>query len=148
MKTKTSIVHSAGGVVLREGLRGLKVLLIATHDHQRWSLPKGRLKIGEPSPAAALREVAEETGIRARILVPLETVEYWFYASRHHRMHKFVEYFLMEYEAGTPIPQVREVDAVRWCSVAEACERATYPNDRRILLLARERWKERLNINQ
>lgn len=32
-----------------------------------WSLPKGKLEPGETFPDAALREVAEETGCRARL---------------------------------------------------------------------------------
>ena len=145
MKVKSSTVRSAGGVVLREGLRGLHVLLIATHDQKRWSLPKGRIHVGEETRAAALREVAEETGITARILAPLDTIQYSFYANQHHKMHKFVEYFLMQYEAGAPIPQATEVDAVRWCSIAEAYQRVSYSNDKRLLLMAHQRWRERLN---
>ena len=145
MKMKTSTVRSAGGVVLREGFRGLKVLLIATHGQKRWSLPKGRIHVGEEVRAAALREVTEETGITARILAPLETVEYSFYTTRNHKLHKFVEYFLMQYETGAPIPQVTEVDAVRWCSLPEAYQRVSYSNDKRLLRLAHQCWRKRLN---
>ncbi|MBA3530290.1 MAG: NUDIX hydrolase [Ardenticatenales bacterium] len=139
-KVKTTTVRSAGGVVLRNGSTGLEVLLIATHDKRRWSLPKGRIETGENSTEAALREVGEETGITALVLTHLETVEYNFFASRHHRLHKFVEYFLMKYEAGEPNPQLSEVDDVRWFAFDEAAQRVAYRNDYRLLELAREQW--------
>ena len=142
MRVRTSTVHSAGGVVLREGPGGLESLLIATHGGRRWSLPKGRLEDDESSGEAAIREVEEETGITATILAPLETVEYWFYASRTLRLHKFVEYFLMAFESGEPRPQITEVDEVRWWPIAEAMERVTYKNDRRLLEMARDAWGE------
>ncbi|MGH2542780.1 MAG: NUDIX hydrolase, partial [Ardenticatenaceae bacterium] len=108
MKVKTSTVRSAGGVVIREGERGLEALLIATHGKQRWSLPKGRIERDENPRAAAVREVLEETGIIARILAPLEAVEYWFYVTRRRRLHKFVEYYLMAYQEGRLVPQLAE----------------------------------------
>lgn len=141
MRVKTSMVRSAGGVVFWDGEEGLHVLLIATHGNKRWSLPKGRLEPGEDARSAALREVMEETGITARVLAPLETVEYWFYTTRHHRFHKFVEYFLMAYEAGTPMPQLAEVDAARWWLLPEAGTHLSYPNDQRLLRLAVAQWQ-------
>jgi 8-oxo-dGTP pyrophosphatase MutT (NUDIX family) len=37
----------------------------------RWTLPKGRIDPGETIEAAALREVHEESGLRARIVGPI-----------------------------------------------------------------------------
>lgn len=142
MIVKTSTVRSAGGVVIRNSRRGPEVLLIATHGAQRWSLPKGRIEPGEDARTAALREVAEETGIKARIVAPLETIEYWFYAHRHLRLHKFVEYFLMQYEGGHLLPQLNEVDAVVWIPLAEAYHQVTYPNAQRLIEMAQQQWSQ------
>jgi 8-oxo-dGTP diphosphatase len=139
-RVRTTTVRSAGGVVLREGEDGLEALLIATHDSQRWSLPKGRIEPDEEPREAAIREVQEETGIIAWVLRPLETVEYWFYANRQQRYHKFVEYFLMGYTGGVPRPQLSEVDAALWWPYAQALEKVSYANDRKLLKVAREQW--------
>lgn len=54
---------AAGAVVVRDGR-----LLLVCRAHPpgagRWSLPGGRVRAGEPLAAAAVRELAEETGLR------------------------------------------------------------------------------------
>src|SRR5688572_23899666 len=119
MASQTSTVRAAGGVVFRDVSGRLEVLLIATHGTRRWSLPKGRIEQGESAEVAAVREVREETGIQAEVVAPLETVEYYFFAQRTRRFHKFVEYFVMAYEHGVLVPQVSEVDAAQWYPVDE-----------------------------
>ena len=57
--SKIPLVVAAGGVVTnKEG----KVLFIYRND--KWDLPKGKLDKGETIEACALREVAEETGVK------------------------------------------------------------------------------------
>ena len=66
---------SAGGVVIN--LRG-EVAIVLQRDRKNrlhWTLPKGRIDRGENAADAALREVYEETGLRARLLRPLLTHE-------------------------------------------------------------------------
>lgn len=143
MPVKTLTVRSAGGVVMRQepSKAELEVLLIATHGGSRWALPKGRIERDEDAAEAAVREVAEETGIAAEVVEPIETIEYWFYAHRNVRHHKFVDYYLMRYLAGEPRPQEREVDDARWWPLPEALRRLSYSNDRKVLGKANEVWQ-------
>src|SRR5437868_5505689 len=65
-------VRAAGAVVLRNN----QVLLVHRPAYDDWSFPKGKLDPGESAPVAAVREVAEETGVRIRLGVPLRTQSY------------------------------------------------------------------------
>lgn len=68
-KTSESAVRAAGGLVWRSGPLEPELLIIRRfrHGSDEWSLPKGKLDPGEQYAEAALREVAEETGVRARL---------------------------------------------------------------------------------
>ncbi|MGE5587498.1 MAG: NUDIX hydrolase [Clostridia bacterium] len=81
---------SAGIVVFR----GDQVLIIKNRFGE-WVLPKGKVEAGETSEAAALREVEEETGVRAEVLKPAGTSEYT-YLSEHtgQPVDKVVHWFL------------------------------------------------------
>jgi 8-oxo-dGTP diphosphatase len=59
-------------------LRGGQVLLIKRGNPPRqgqWSLPGGRLEWGETTAVAALRELAEETGVVAELLGLVDVVD-------------------------------------------------------------------------
>ncbi|MBO0850387.1 MAG: NUDIX hydrolase, partial [Pseudonocardia sp.] len=56
-------VVAAGAVLWRPAPGdGTEVALVHRPRYDDWSLPKGKLNPGESVPAAAVREVAEETG--------------------------------------------------------------------------------------
>src|SRR5215210_5389011 len=132
---KTRNEHSSGGVVLslRDGVP--HVALIATRNKTRWGLPKGAVSEGETSEMAALREVREETGIEARIVRPLDTIEYFFRAGDT-LIKKRVDFYLMEYVSGTLTPQLSEVDDVEWVELSEAIHRASFESERKLLEMA------------
>lgn len=120
-------------IAVRGGLP--HVALIATRGKTRWGLPKGAVSEGETSEAAALREVREETGIEARIVRPLDTIEYFFRAGDT-LIHKRVDFYLMEYVGGELEPQLSEVDAVEWVELTSALTRASFDSERKLLEMA------------
>jgi len=132
MKTEHQV--SAGGLVVR----GENVLLIATHQGRRWQLPKGHIEPGESRRQTAEREVAEETGVRGRVLAPLPDVEYWFVERGTRRIHKRVHYYLMAYEDGDPSNyDPEEVSGAGWFTWEEALGRLTFANERKVVEEAR-----------
>src|ERR671930_117122 len=44
---------------------GIEVLLVRSGRYGTWSWPKGKIEAGETLPECAVREVEEETGVRA-----------------------------------------------------------------------------------
>ena len=68
---KKALEPAYGGVVIN---RHGQVLLMEPKDHfdgYAWTFPKGRPRAGETPEATAIREVYEETGVRARIERPM-----------------------------------------------------------------------------
>ena len=45
-----------------------QVLLVRRADDGYWELPGGRVEVGESTSAAVVREVAEETGVRIKVI--------------------------------------------------------------------------------
>ncbi|MDN6304070.1 MAG: NUDIX hydrolase [Brachybacterium sp.] len=120
-------VLAAGALAWREKGDGVQVLLVHRPRYDDWSIPKGKLDKGESFPAAAVREVAEETGYRVRLQRPLPTSTYLMPDGRT----KIVSYWVATVRATiAPGPKnLREVDEIRWFSLEEAMERVTRQND-------------------
>jgi 8-oxo-dGTP diphosphatase len=134
-RRKTRNEHSSGGVVISVRDGAPHVALIATRNKTRWGLPKGAVTHGETSEDAALREVREETGIQARIVRPLDTIEYVFRAGDT-LIQKRVDFYLMEYVAGELEPQLSEVDDVQWFELTASLQRASFDSERKLLEMA------------
>lgn len=122
--------HSCGAVVFREGCGTRQVLLICSQRGAHWSFPKGHVEKGETRQQTALREVEEETGIRARLL------EGGVLQRRYYPLpdgnHKRVEYFLAEGQ-GTPRPQEGETSQAVWIEAEKAFARLSFRGDRQLL---------------
>ena len=124
-------VRAAGGGIWRRSADGgLEVLLVHRPRYDDWTLPKGKAEAGESDAETALREVEEETGVRAVLGAELTVVHY---EDRHGRS-KMVRYWAMTAPGDLSdfVPN-DEVDAVRWCPLAEIGQVLTYPRDRPVL---------------
>jgi len=120
-------VRAAGAVLWRRGRDGVQVAVAHRPRYDDWSLPKGKLDEGETIPAAAVREIAEETGFRAVLGRHLRTVRYPVAAGP-----KTVDYFSATAVSGAFDPN-EEVDELRWLAPAAASELVSYDSDRDVL---------------
>ncbi|HJP66589.1 MAG TPA: NUDIX hydrolase [Actinomycetota bacterium] len=126
------LIRAAGGVVLRSGSAGrTEVAVVHRPAYDDWSLPKGKLHPGEGLEEAALREVEEETGFRARLGRRIGDVEYLDRKGRPKR----VTYWLMEPVDGAFRP-TDEVDQLRWVPVEDAADVLSRQLERDVLARA------------
>ena len=147
---------SAGGVVLRK-MRGRWYLaVIEPHmdrprrnvrlprtrrtpaDAELIALPKGSVDPGEKPEQTALREVREETGVRAEIVDKLLDIRYIYVRNwgDHAKVSKTVSFFLLMYRSGrlgniAPAMQV-EVQNAFWLPLNEAPSKLSYKGEREV----------------
>ena len=69
-------IHAAGAVMWRAGEEGIETALVHRPRYDDWSFPKGKAFAGEHVLLTAVREVAEETGIRVALGRRLATTQY------------------------------------------------------------------------
>lgn len=134
---------SAGGVAVRVEAGVAYVACIGRRNRSgrlEWCLPKGHIEAGETPEIAAIREVAEETGISSEILHSLGVIDYWF-TGDDRRVHKKVHHFLMEAVGGditTENDPDHEAEVAAWIPIAELGTRLAFPNERKMALMAAE----------
>jgi 8-oxo-dGTP diphosphatase len=120
------IVRAAGGVVYSYDPEGALTLLLIRDRHNAWTLPKGHLEAGEDDEGAAVREIAEETGITCVIERPIARVRYPVYKRGVWR-DKEVAYFLARARHLPPIPAEDEgIVVAAWVSPRTALSTLTY----------------------
>ena len=122
-------VIAAGAVLWRPDPETGETRLAVIHRprYDDWSLPKGKLDAGENEPAAAVREIWEETGQRSHLGRWLTEVSYPIPEGI-----KVVHYWAARAVGGEFTPG-DEVDRMEWLSPEDASERLTYPHDRDVL---------------
>jgi len=131
------IINAAGGVVWRKragsGRAEPRVDVLVAHrpSYDDWTFPKGKVDPGEALQTTAVREVAEETGLRVRLGPRLVQVSYPVAAGT-----KVVDYWsarVIGQGATEPFTPNKEVDEIRWVGVREARELLTYKHDIQVL---------------
>jgi len=123
-------VLAAGAVLWRPSDDGSEpeVAVIHRPRYDDWSLPKGKVDVGENEPVTAVREVREETGFGSHLGRRLAAVSYPVEAQGI----KKVRYWAARTVDGefTPNP---EVDELKWLPVTAAMKQLIYPHDRKVL---------------
>ena len=115
-----------GAVVFRLTGKGPRYLLVEARGNRgRWVFPKGHVEKRETAADTALREVAEEAGVRARPVRRLRRVE-----QKQEGEWISIAYFLMAY-SGRAKPLERR--RVRWLAFDEAIEALDLAKSRRVL---------------
>ncbi|MGA3151494.1 MAG: NUDIX domain-containing protein [Streptosporangiaceae bacterium] len=128
-RTRSGKARAGGAVVWKPGPDGPVLALIHRPKYGDWTLPKGKCEPGEHVLLAAVREVAEETGLRVTLGRPLGRSRY----PVEGRM-KRVDYWAATSERpADPFAPNPEVDDLSWLPADPAAQTLTYKRDRTIL---------------
>jgi 8-oxo-dGTP pyrophosphatase MutT (NUDIX family) len=106
------------------------------------ALPKGNIDSGEKPVEAAVREVWEETGLRAEPVTKLADIKYVYSRkwSDNARIFKVVSFFLMKYQSGQ-IGDIKpnmqhEVRRAWWMPLEEAAQKLSYSGEKQMAVKA------------
>ncbi|MBI3366175.1 NUDIX domain-containing protein [Candidatus Roizmanbacteria bacterium] len=137
MKVKNEI--SAGGIVYKKiyhlgsMIYDLQWLICQHSQHKGWVFPKGLIgdhAKDEPMEQAALREVEEEGGIKAKIIDKNPVKVAYSYKWENLFVKKTVYYFLMKYLSGNPKNHDWEMMDARFVTKKEVKKILTYSSDK------------------
>jgi 8-oxo-dGTP pyrophosphatase MutT (NUDIX family) len=108
------------------------------------ALPKGNLDAGEEPQHTALREVFEETGLRAEPIARLDSIRYVYVRkwAGGEKVFKVVTFYLMRYLSGR-IGEItdemkHEVRRAYWMPLQEAAEKLSYKGEKEMAQQALE----------
>ena len=109
---------SCGVVLCRKSGGEREFLLLFQRFSRSWSFPKGHMEAGEREEETALRELWEETGLKA-VLIPNRRAVVEYDLPPHTR--KQVVYFLGQAE-GEILPRPGEIESFRWVKQGELAD--------------------------
>lgn len=119
LEIRRCVVHHGGSAVMMPVDDKKRVLLVKQYRlparRALWELPAGRVDPGERLLAAAKRELAEETGYRARTWKKLTE----FYSSPGFVSEKMTIFLATGLTAGEPMPMDDERIECRWFTAKE-----------------------------
>src|SRR6516164_4386712 len=117
-------IRAAGAVLWRARAGGIETALVHRPRYDDWSFPKGKSMPGEHMLLTAVREVEEETGVRAALGRRLPTQSYPV-----NGRPKRVEYWAARPVSAEPFTPGTEVDELGSLPLPGARERLSYPRD-------------------
>ncbi len=122
---------SAGGVVIFRN-----TILLLKKFNGDWVLPKGRIEKDETVRETAIREVLEESGVKAKIVKYIGMVHYKFKNTQEDdTVYKTVHWYVMKTNSMDCTPQKKEgfIDA-RFVHMDKAEELVRYEDEKKIIL--------------
>jgi len=119
----------AGGVVYWDKDGRVQYLLVSAKRNQReWVLPKGHIEEDETIGDAALREVREETGVVARLVKPVQLIQF-----TTDKEIVRAQFFLMERISACDTSESRRLG---WFPLEKALELLTHHQSKEVLRAA------------
>lgn len=129
------VERSCGAVVFTK--EGGKIQYVIVRSKEGfYGFPKGHVEGQESERETALREIEEETGLRAALLEGFRTEDSHPFTRGGETRMKHIVYFLAEYAGQTPVAQEEELSGVCLMEYERAMQAFQFESSRRILAQA------------
>ena len=131
--------NCSGGIVFS----GDRVLLLQNDKHE-WIFPKGVIRSDDFPEEVAVKRVQLEAGVSARIISSAGRTNYEFYSiSRQRPVCNKIIWYIMSTDQDTATPNAAlEFQDGGFFPVDEALEKVTYSQDKSLLMLSYQKYKE------
>jgi len=130
---------SAGVIVYRMNTNNKReYLIVCHHNGGHWDMPKGKVEAEETLLQAALRELAEETGITNVTIDPdfQASCSFDMRNSDDNEVHKTVFFFLGHIADDKPVILSDEHTDYAWATIEQCFTQLTYLNAQQIIAAA------------
>ncbi|NLC85037.1 MAG: NUDIX hydrolase [Ruminococcaceae bacterium] len=131
--------NCSGGVVFYKD----KVLLLRNEKNE-WVFPKGVIRTGNYPDEVAVQRVKLEAGVEARIISAAGRTNYEFYSiTRQRPVCNKIVWYIMEADEETVTPsEANNFSEGQFFTLEEALEKVTYSQDKSLLMLSYQKYKE------
>lgn len=118
-------------------------VLLIKDSYGRWTWPKGKIDKGESSKDAAIREIAEEVGLRDIELIDKTGEIQYFYRLKGKLIFKTVYIYLFKLKSNENLKILyEEIQDGKWFTPREAIRKVEYKGAKAILKKAIEKFLE------
>lgn len=126
---------SSGGMIYRKEDDGYYFVLVLD-AYGKWTFPKGHVEEGEELEATAVRELAEETGLKnLKVIDYLGETQVKVHKPNEKAFRKLIKYFLVETkDKEITVPKVKELQDAKWYTQEEALKIIGYDNAKDIFI--------------
>ena len=131
--TGQASTRSTRGTKGTKSTKGIEVLVTQHSKHKGWDFPKGHREISESEEQTALREVEEETGVKAEIIEKAGQTQYFYYEEGQ-KVLKTVVFYLMKYTGEGEASTAFEVSAMKWLPIDKVEEQLTFKDTKQLWL--------------
>lgn len=133
------IRNCAGGVVFNDD----KVFLIQNEKNE-WTLPKGYMKEEELSSEVAVRKVKDETGLNVDIVSNVGRTSYEFFSITRQKpvCNKITWYIMKAINEDYKLEESQKIIGGGFFKIDEAIDKITYSQDKSIVNLSYQKYKE------
>ena len=133
------IRNCAGGIVFFEN----KVLILK-NEKSEWVFPKGAIRAEDSPDSVAVSRVEIEAGVNAKIICSAGRSNYEFFSiTRQRPVCNKIYWYVMEAKEETCVPNAEQnfLDG-RFFPVEEALEMITYDQDKSLLMVSFQKYRE------